>query len=189
MGWVVVVVVVVLLPNYLIKATATPNLRVQNPPFLFHWKRSKSFMSTLSFSRRFRLSTLKRENATARHCACAILNNSLIWTGTDVMWHYFNWHHSSVFEVAHPHEYVFIWKLHFGNLSRKPPFPVKTITSFHRFSVRDGKRKRIEKDVFSNENVLVWTGPTWTVIWLICPFQPQSHERRPGNLSKYLTYT
>ena len=28
------------------------------------------------------------------------------------------------------------------------------ITSFHRFSARDGRRKRMEKDAFSNENVL-----------------------------------
>ena len=28
------------------------------------------------------------------------------------------------------------------------------ITPFHRFSVRDGRRKRMEKDAFSNENVL-----------------------------------
>ena len=68
-------------PNYVIKATATPKLHVEKPPFLFHWKRSKRCTSTLSFSRRFRLSTLKRENATARHCACAILNNSPMWTG------------------------------------------------------------------------------------------------------------
>ena len=30
---------------------------------------------------------------------------------------------------------------------------------FHRFSVRDGRRKRIGKDPFSNVNAFVWMGP------------------------------
>ena len=48
--------------------------------------------------------------------------------------------------------------IHFQQRFQIDAFSVNTLSVFERISV-DGRPKRIEMYAFSNENVLVWTGP------------------------------
>ena len=96
--------------------------------------------------------------STARHCACAILNDSPVdWdrclvTGV--------WLTSLKSFLIHSSTLRIFFKacsktLHFRNRFQKPPFSVKAINLF--IVLVRTRRNRIEKDTFSNENALVWT--------------------------------
>ncbi len=51
--------------------------------------------------------------------------------------------------------------IHFQQRFQIDAFSVNTLSVLERISV-DGRTKRIEMYAFSNENALVWTGPTST---------------------------